>query len=164
MTEKSRQARNAVRLQEIYHTVRPKFAAVLKDLEGHGLRPRIQEAWRSPADQLKAFKSGHSKLKYGYHNVTWPDGSPAALAADILDDDHPLNPPTKFLLMLCASANAHGLGTGITWGLPKTLKFAIGAAIVSKTWDANVKTGWDPTHVETLGISVAEAKAGKRPK
>jgi hypothetical protein len=30
------------------------------------LRPRIQDARRSPADQLKAFESGHSKLRYGF--------------------------------------------------------------------------------------------------
>src|SRR5262245_51777863 len=113
MTEPNRLARNQDKLAEIYSPVRSKFAAVIADLEGHGFRPRIQEAWRSPADQLVAFNSGHSKLKFGLHNATGSSGSKEALAIDIVDDDQPLQESRKFTLMTSASARSHGLDSGI---------------------------------------------------
>jgi len=65
---------------------------VISDLEADGLGPRVQDAWRPAEDQLKAFKSGHSKLKFGIHNVTGVNGFKEALAIDLLDDNAPLNP------------------------------------------------------------------------
>jgi hypothetical protein len=137
---------------------------VITELEGKGLRPRIQDAWRSPGDQLKAFNNGNSKLKFGFHNVTSGTGSPESLAVDMLDDDSPLASGKPYLLQLAAAAEKAGLMTGVRWGVPKALVGAIDAAIAAKDWDANVKIGWDPTHVEPTGITVAEAKSGKRPK
>jgi hypothetical protein len=127
------------------------------------LRPRIQDAWRSPADQLKAFNAGHSKLKFGFHNVTGANGTKEALAVDLLDDNAPLNPGRSYLLRLAAAAEHRGLVTGIRWGVPKALVAGIDAAIAKKDWKADVKIGWDPTHVEPTGITPSEAKAGKRP-
>ena len=164
MNEAKRQERNAQRLQECYPTFRKKVAAILSDLEGHGLRPRIQDAWRSPADQLKAYQNGNSKLRYGFHNVTNASGAPESLACDILDDDHPTAVPTRYLLIYAASARAHGLETGILWGLPPKLRDAVNTAIAQKDWEAHVKVGWDPTHVQPTGMTPQEAKAGKRPK
>ncbi len=48
-------------------------------------------------------------------------------------------------------------------GLPQKLRSAIDAAIAAQNWSAPVKVGWDPTHVEPIGIIVTEAKNGKRP-
>jgi hypothetical protein len=132
-------------------------------LEADGLRPRIQDAWRSPADQLAAFNSGHSKLKFGFHNVTAADGTPEALAVDLLDDSAPMNPGKPYILKLCAAAESVGLATGVRWGLPSALSDAIDAAIAAQDWKASVKVGWDPLHVEPTGITVQEAKSGKRP-
>ncbi|MGD0948541.1 MAG: hypothetical protein ABSA52_14035 [Candidatus Binatia bacterium] len=70
MTEEERQRRNAERLTELYRTFRTRIASVIDSLESQGIRPRIQDAWWSPDDQLQAFNSGHSKLKFGFHNVT----------------------------------------------------------------------------------------------
>jgi hypothetical protein len=142
---------------------RKRLAAVITDLEKQGLRPRIQDAWRSPADQLKAFNSGHSKLKFGFHNVTAKDGTKEALAVDLLDDDHAAHEGREYLLRLAAAAEKQGLTTGIRWGLPQKLRDAIDAAIAAGKWDAPVKIGWDPAHVEPTGITPAQAKAGKRP-
>jgi len=163
MTDADRKARNALMLTQLYPTFRRKVAATLTDLEGKGYRPRIQCAWRSPADQLAAYKSGHSKLKFGFHNVT-KAGHPEALAADILDDDHPVNATTPFLLVLAASAQAHGCTTGIRWGLPQAMRTAIDKSIAAKRWDAPVKVGWDPNHVEVIGLTPTQAKSGKRPE
>jgi len=163
MKETDRKKRNDTRLLELYPTFRTRLEKVIVALESKGIRPRIQDAWRSPADQKKAFDSGHSKLLFGFHNVTGSNGTPEALAVDLLDDDSPLNPSKNYLLQLAAAAEAAGLITGIRWGVPKKLIGAIDAAIASQDWDANVKVGWDPTHVQPTDVTVAQARAGKRP-
>jgi hypothetical protein len=149
------------------NTLFPAFAVrvsrVIIELENENLRPRIQDAWRSPEDQLKAFNEGHSKLKYGFHNVTGLAGEKEALAVDLLDDESPLNPGTSYVLRLAAAAEKNGLTTGARWGLPIKLRQSIDKAILDKNWGAPVKIGWDPLHVEPTGITVSEAKAGKRP-
>lgn len=136
---------------------------VIKALEHAGLRPRIQDAWRSEADQLRAYNAGHSKLKYGFHNVTGAGGKPEALAVDLLDDDNPLNSKKSYLLQLAAAAQQAGLITGIRWGVPAKLLAGLEQAIAEGDWNASVKIGWDPTHVQPVGLTVAEARAGKRP-
>lgn len=163
MKEADRQMRNENRLKELYPTFRAKLKRVITSLEASGLRPRIQDAWRSPVDQKKAYDSGHSKLLYGFHNVTAANGTPESLAVDLLDDDFPLNPGKPYLLQLAAAAEKEGLVTGIRWGVPAKLIPGIDAAIANKNWAAPVKVGWDPTHVQPKDVTVAEAKAGKRP-
>jgi len=163
MKEAARKARNSQRLSELYQTFRVRIEKVIADLEGNGIRPRIQDGWRSVADQRMAFDTGHSKLRYGFHNVTAPNGTPEALAADLLDDDSPVSMGKGYFLQLAAAAEAAGLVTGIRWGVPKKLVGAIDAAIAAKDWNANVKVGWDPTHVQPRDVTVAQAKAGTRP-
>lgn len=163
MKEKDRKQRNVDRLSELFPTFRARVEKVIVALESKGIRPRIQDAWRSPADQLKAFNSGHSKLKFGFHNVTASNGTPEALAVDLLDDDHPVASTKNYLLQLASAAEAAGLISGIRWGVPKKLIGSIDKAIASQDFDANVKIGWDPTHIQPTGITVAQAKAGKRP-
>ena len=163
MKEEARKARNAQRKSTLYPTFATRLTRVIKRLEKDGLRPRIQDAWRSPQDQLAAYMSGHSKLKFGFHNVTAEDGTPEGLAVDLLDDTAPTNAGKPFMLQLAAAAEAEGLATGLRWGLPKTLSQAIDAAIAAQDWRAPVKVGWDPLHVQPVDVSVAEAKQGKRP-
>jgi hypothetical protein len=163
MTEPQRKQRNTDRLLELFPTFRARLAKVISDLEAMGVRPRIQDGYRTPADQLKAFTSGHSKLKFGFHNVTGPNGEKESLAVDMLDDDSPLNISTSYLLKLAHFSEKNGLSTGIRWGLPKNLRTAIDEAIFAENWSAAVKVGWDPTHVEPVGITVTEARNGKRP-
>jgi hypothetical protein len=163
VNDDDRKLRNSSRLQECFSTFRSRISAVIADLEAQGWRPRIQDAWRSPEDQLKAFRNGNSTLKFGFHNATGKNGEKESLAVDLLDDDAPLSPSTKYLLSLAAVAQAHGLATGIRWGLPDELRAAIDAAILSNNFDNSVKVGWDPTHVECTGITPSQAEAGKRP-
>lgn len=165
MKEDKRLARNAQMLQECFPWFRTRLAAVIGDLEGQQIRPRIQQAWRSPAEQLEAFNTGHSKLKFGYHNATGPNGEKQALAVDILDDDAPLAPSTKYLLSLAIAARDHQLSTGLDWGLPAKLRVPIADAIAARDTAAKIsKIGWDPCHIEITGVSVADVKAGVRPK
>ena len=163
MTEPKRKARNVQRLTELYPTFRARLARVIEDLESQGLRPRIQDAWRSPQKQLEAFNSGHSKLKYGFHNVTSKDGKPEALAVDLLDDNSPADEGREYLLRLAAAAESQGLVTGIRWGLEPAFRTAIDNAIAARDWTSKVKIGWDPAHVEPTGITPAQAKQGSRP-
>lgn len=163
MEDSKRRARNVERLKQLYPAFAARLRRVIETLEAAGLRPRIQDAWRSQEDQLKAFNAGNSKLKYGFHNVTGKDGTPEALAVDLLDDDNPLNSRKSYLLQLAAAARAAGVATGVRWGVPQHLLGGLEQAIENADWDANVKIGWDPTHVEPVGIKVSEARAGKRP-
>lgn len=163
MNEAARRQRNQQRLQELYPTFASRVAATIAELEGEGWRPRIQDAWRSPLAQLAAWEAGHSKLKWGFHNATGAGGKPEALAVDMLDDDAPLTPGKPYLLRLAAAAENAGLTTGIRWGLGKALARAVDDAIANREWHAPVKIGWDPTHVEPTGLTVAQAREGLRP-
>jgi hypothetical protein len=164
LNEQQRKERNTDRLSELYKPFADQIASVIAELEGLGYRPRIQEAYRSPEDQMKAYRTGHSKLKYGFHNVTAASGKPEGLAVDLYDDDRPLDPTTAYLLRLSAAAWARGLGTGVLWGLSQTQQKAVKNAIAAKSWQADVRTGWDSWHIEPVGITPAEARSGARPK
>ena len=163
MNEAKRKQRNAERLLELFPAFRARVANIISELESEGIRPRIQDAYRSPADQLIAFNSGHSKLKFGFHNVTGLNEKKESLAVDMLDDDNPLNISARYLLKLAHASEKNGLTTGIRWGLPDKLRSAIDNALATQDWDTSVKVGWDPTHVEPVGITVSQAKNGKRP-
>ena len=163
MNEQKRKERNDQRVTELWPSFAKKIKAVITNLESQGIRPRIQEAYRSPADQLVAFQTGHSKLKYGFHNVTGAGGKKESLAVDMLDDDHPAQEGVEYLLHLAAAAEAQGLQTGVRWGLPQNISAAVDTAIANKDWKAKVKVGWDPTHIQPVGITPQQAKAGQRP-
>lgn len=164
MKEPDRIARNKARLAECYPAFRAKVERVIALMEELGFRPRIQDGWRSPADQLKAYTTGHSKLRYGFHNVTSATGKPESLAVDMLDDNSPLASRLNYLVALAAvAARVGGIQTGILWGLPAHLRIAVNKAVATSVYDPRLKLGWDPTHLEPLGLTVSEARAGKRP-
>ena len=163
MTDEARRARNAGRLLECYPTFRARVAKVIAAMEAAGFRPRIQDAWRSPEEQLEAYKTGHSKLRWGFHNATGPKGEKEALAVDLIDDDHPLNSAKAYLLRLAACARDAKLETGILWGLPPRLQQAVVAAIVAGQWGLDLKLGWDPSHLQPIDLTSIEARRGERP-
>ena len=66
-------------------------------------------------------------------------------------------------MKLAAAARKNGLISGILWGLPSGMQKGVNDAIAAKNFKAPVKVGWDPTHLEPVGITVTEAKAGRRP-
>jgi hypothetical protein len=163
MKEKDRLARNQQRLTEMFDPMAPVVRRVLDRMEHQGFRPRIQAAWRSKADQLEAFNKGTSGVKFGFHNVTGKGGDKQSLACDVLDDDNPEGPPTTYLLALAIAARAEGLDTGILWRLKPSLAAGVEAAIAARDITRHVKIGFDPTHLQPVGITIAQAKAGKRP-
>jgi hypothetical protein len=162
MKEPERIARNKQRLGECFPTFAKRVADVIAEMESLGFRPRIQDAHRSIADQKIAFDTGHSKVLFGFHNVTGDNGKSEALAVDLLDDDHPVGPvPRKYLITLASVAQKHGLHSGIFFSAPD--KSVVQRAIDTLNFDPNIKIGFDPTHLEPTGITIAEAQAGKRP-
>jgi hypothetical protein len=164
VNEAARLERNRQRLTECWPSFSSAVRRALDSLEAQGFRPRIQDAWRSEEDQAKAVAGGFSDVLFGFHNVTGADGRKEALACDVLDDDHPVGtPPKRYLLALAVAARAQGLGTLIFKGLDKSEKATVEAAIAAGDIDRNVKLGNDPTHVEPTGITIAQAKGGKRP-
>lgn len=164
MNEEARKKQNQTLLLELFPTLRVRIEKVIADLEAQGLRPRIHTAWRSPAEQEKKFKEKKSLVRFGFHNVTAANGSREALAVDLVDEVSPVKSGTNYLLHLAAAAESAGLTTGIRWGeLTEKEIQAIDAAIASQDWDAQVKIGWDPAHVEPTGITIEQAKAGLRP-
>ncbi len=140
-------------------------AAILLDLTGHGWKPRIQEAWRAPAEQLAAYNAGRSKVRWGFHNASSPVRPYDALAADIVLDDCPYEEPKEFLLKLYSSAKSHGLETGVLFGLSAAQRVRLNKAVDAKQWDYLGPIGWDPWHVQPTmeTLATAEAKRGERP-
>lgn len=163
MNDSDRLARNNQKLAECYPTFANLVRDALQRVEQAGFRPRIQDGWRSPADQLKAYESGHSKLRFGLHNVTGSGGTKESLAVDVLDDDQPLAPTNVYLLTLAIAARSDGLETGILWGLPQNLAKGVEDAVAANNTANSVKVGWDPTHVQVVGITASAAKKGERP-
>lgn len=164
MNEADRLQHNQRKLQELYPGFRARIEAVLKEIERSGYRPRVQAAWRSPAEQLEAYRRGTSKVQYGFHNVTGAGGEKESLAADIWDDDRLEKVKVDFMLHLAAAAEANGLITGIRWDLADEDSVLIDIALQNKNWGAKIRVGWDPLHVEPVGITIQDAKDGKRPQ
>lgn len=163
MNESERLQYNKNKLQELYPFFRTRIEAVIKEMEQAGYRPRVQTAWRSPADQLDAYRRGTSRLQYGFHNVTDPNGGRESLAADIWDDDRLDKVKVDFMLHLAAAAEANELITGIRWDLKDEDSVLIDIALQNKNWNAKVRVGWDPLHVEVTGMRPQEAREGRRP-
>lgn len=169
MTESNRRARNNDKLLECHPVFAMRLAAIIAELEADDLRPRIQTAYRSPEDQAAAVARGTSLLTWGYHQAQAPDGRPAALAADVIDDDQPLRPTTSYVLRLAAAARARRCETGIDWYRRGTAekraaqRAQIAAAVEARDWAAPVIIGWDPCHVQVADVSLADARRGLRP-
>jgi hypothetical protein len=165
-----RKSNNETRLLKLNPYMRPKVAAVVSDLERHGLKPLIDGAiFRTPAEQAALVRKGHSKVLYSYHNANSCDGRPRpcnpkadALAADIVDGQLFWKAGTPFWLKLASSAESHDLESGIYWGLSQAKRQTIRNTIRAKRWNDRPVLGWDTAHVEARGLSLAQAKAGKR--
>lgn len=163
MTDHHRQNHNILCLQELFPTFRDRILGIIDFMERHGHRPRIKEAWRSREEQLRRFKAGDARVKFGLHNVTGKGGAKEALAVDLLDDDAPDAASTRFLLILAAAARAHGCQTGILLDLDEDAQAAIITAMDRQAFDTPIQPGRAPIHVMPLGITVLEARHGKRP-
>lgn len=166
MTDEERRQTNDERLLLVDESIRLQVRAVLASMEHYGHKPLIAaEVWRSPEKQMEMYRRGVSKVKWGFHCAT-RNGKPASLAADIVDAAKAWSASKAFWVTLGYCARAQGLGWGGEWGLTASLKKGLAAAMDTVPGgcaiDASVKIGWDPAHVETRRVTVAEARAGKR--
>lgn len=165
MDRTKRVSLNAERLTLVSPSIRQQVIGVLQDVEGAGFEPLIaKDVWRSPARQLELYRQGRSKAKWGFHCGTTPEGKPDSLAADIVDADFAWDAKQAFWLAVGRAAFERGLGWGGFWGLKPPQKAALEATIISPpAVPIKIALGWDVAHVEVAGISISEAKAGKRP-
>jgi hypothetical protein len=167
MQEPARIARNKERLTECFPSFAARVAAVIADMEAQGFRPRIQDARRTAAQQQADIDAGTTTVTFSFHMVTGANGKPEALAVDMLDDDHPVGPvPRKYLITLASVAQKHGLNSGIHFFKkepPPGTREKVQATIDSLNFSEHVVIGFDPTHLEPTGITIAQARAGQRP-
>jgi hypothetical protein len=161
-----RQGLNEERLKKSWPGIRPKFAAVLVDMEGKGWKPVVAEnIFRTPAEQRRLVREGKSKTLSSFHTCTAEDGIPEALAMDVYDIRTPFNEPVRFFLELRSSARAHGLTTGAEFGLSRAQRARLDDVIRRRAFAEKTVVGWDGWHVQprTEDLSLAKAKAGRRP-
>jgi hypothetical protein len=163
MTEPDRLARNTTRLMDCNPVFALRVSRIIAGLEAVGYRPRIQDAFRDPDAQAAAVASGHSQVSWSFHMALTPEGAPDALAVDLLDDNNPVVPPTNYLIRLAAMASRHLCETGILWGLAPALKIKLHDAISEGNWTLITPIGWDPTHVQPVDVTIAQARRGIRP-
>ena len=64
---------------------RAKIEQVIAALKDQTFRPQIVFGWRSVEVQKKLFEEKKTKVLFSFHNAQLKDGTPNALAADIID-------------------------------------------------------------------------------
>ncbi|RYX80780.1 hypothetical protein EON83_27095 [bacterium] len=164
--EAKRVAQNKTNLAKMSPTVRAKVAAVISDDEANGYKPIIDNAvWRSKAEQYALYKKGYSKVTFSFHNASTPSGQADSLAADITDQRYGWTglAPKRFWMVQARSARVHGLYSGAHFGLSSENKRKLDAALDARNFAYSGPLGWDVAHVEPTGITLGQAKAGKRP-
>lgn len=174
MTDERLQARNMAMTREVYFRLRPQVRRILHSMKRRGWRPRVQQAWRSPAEQLRKLKKKTSKVAWSFHNATRRmTGKPEALAVDVIDDKKLYRPPKLFWFHLAQLAQKNGMETGIAWGVKgKAKREAIQEAIDFSMildperfarYTKKIRIGWDPGHCQPAGVKLSAARKGWRP-
>jgi hypothetical protein len=73
------------KLQSMHPDLAPKVRLVLAALKERGFQPKLFYGWRSVAVQAELAASGHSTVKFSFHNAQTKEGKPNSYAADIID-------------------------------------------------------------------------------
>jgi hypothetical protein len=171
----NRHEHNIAMLRNVHPQMARKIQAVLKDLEGHGFRPKIYSAYRSPEEQAEKVRKGYSKVSFSFHNaVRWVNGKrvPSALACDIADERWGWSRPEgeaarlwdRFWITLGRSGHVHGLEWGGYWGLSAVDRAKLKAAITLRNFGFGGRLGWDIAHLQLLPNSMlAQVRRGYVP-
>ncbi len=163
MIELLRKKRNRDELAKIHPAFRDRFEDVLASLEADGDRPRLQETFRSAAEQAKKLAEGKSLVKISAHMNTI-QGRPASMATHFLNDNAPLaDDPHWYALVAVVGAKFH-LQSGVVWAARadsplspgKPHRIALEAAIAAQDVILTEKLlrqarGFDPVHLEVPG-------------
>jgi len=73
------------KLRSLEPVFRAKIEQVILDLKNRKLQPSIVFGWRSVETQRKLFSEKKTTVLFSFHNAQFRDGTPNALAADIID-------------------------------------------------------------------------------
>lgn len=120
---------------------REKVERILHDMEKHlGYRCYVASGKRTPEQQAKLVAQGRSKTLRSKHLT--------GRAADIVPYSEKWNARQAYWMRLGYLAYREGLRWGGEFGLPAPMREALRKACEKKKWDADVKIGWDPAHVE----------------
>lgn len=165
MKDADRVKRNTLKLSECHPAFRVRLEHLLVEMSSLGFKPRIQEAWRNPADELKAFNEGKSQVKRGFHSITSATGTKEALAADVIDDVKLFDCVSSYVYTLAWCAMKVGLQTGFAWGLKQVVRDAQKSHLKDgPPFPDGLPFGWDPYHVEVTGMTITQAISGARPE
>lgn len=156
MIEILRQKRNRDQLALMHPQARASTVRVLLEIERRGYRPRLQETFRTPMQQLEKWSAGLSRIRTAGPHTCTVDGKPASLATHVLDDTDPITAGAAWWAMLAIVARQNGLQTGLCFGLEDSVhRQKIEAAIQGGL--AGVLTilvtherGADPLHLEMI--------------
>ncbi len=97
---------------------RIKVKTLLQKLKKRGFQPTIFYGWRSQEVQLQLYARKRSKIKFSFHNATYKNGTPNALATDIIDSRYlcsSRNETKEFWQALGEEANKLDLTWGGSW-------------------------------------------------
>jgi hypothetical protein len=156
LPDSQRQMTNDGRLAECDASFAASVRAVIHDLESCGFKPWVAESWRSREDQVQAFALGHSKVKFGFHNVVGSRREPRAYAVDLIDIPGAGAPSQEYALRLSSLAHRYNLHTGILWGLSDQERRVVGKALDAPRILQRIKIGWDPCHLEPADQSLSQ--------
>ena len=171
MIELLRQRRNKNELALLHPAFMLQFAAVVRDLEAQGYRPRLQETYRNPVEQEKKFREGKSQIRsLGPHTnviLMGPGRSrPASFATHVLDDSakNPADPGNEWVARLAVVAARYRLASGCVWSQSpkselapgKPHRIALEAAIAAEDEELakqllDEARGFDILHIEVRG-------------
>jgi len=73
------------KLRSLEPVFRANIAQVIEALSSQAFQPKIVYGWRSVAVQQQLFNAHKSKVRFSFHNAQRPDGTPNALAVDVID-------------------------------------------------------------------------------
>lgn len=143
--------------KEFHPSFAPRLFRVLRSLLSSGWSPKVASGHRTIEHQARLVAEGKSKVKFSFHNATYKDGTPCALAADVVDSRWGWNTPGgiehPFWDALGKAARNEGLIWGNDWdddGIPVGLdpdeSFADVAHIqlLPNSFLKRVRDGWLP--------------------
>lgn len=156
MIEILRQKRNRDQLSLMHPEARARMTRLLLEIEWRGYRPRLQETYRTQAQQLEKWGAGLSRIRTAGPHTCTVDGKPASLATHVLDDTDPIAAGAVWWARLAIVARQNGLQTGLCFGLTDSVhRQKIEAAIQGGLVGVLAilvthERGFDPLHVEMI--------------
>ena len=73
------------KINSLHPDFKPTVELIMKDLKSQGYDPVLNFGWRSHEEQKEMKAKGWSTVDFSFHNITFSNGKPASMAADIVD-------------------------------------------------------------------------------